>query len=262
MLSVVNIADRPAPGFAKNEVTTLQPFFAKYIKHGTGMPPLTFEEELDWDEILALVLYYRVLGSFYQTCGEVIPQENKATFDLVHHNMVRRIDLALKEATRLTALFATNGIKSVVVKGAGLGQTIHGDTYLRNSGDLDILAEELFLPQVHQILMQCGYQQSLADFFAEKKNVPNTFLPFFHYKTTPRLLSDYRQSFDGINFSIEVHSSFRGISNDKVYRLISNASDLPFNGGERAVFFESAQPSSFSGGQAQRPDERAHISGA
>ena len=98
MLSVVNITDRPAPSFAPREVAALRPFFVEYIKHGTDMPPLSFDRGLDWDEVLALVLYYRVLGPFYQTCHAAIPEESRATFDRVYQNMLRRIDLALKEA--------------------------------------------------------------------------------------------------------------------------------------------------------------------
>ncbi|XUY30468.1 nucleotidyltransferase family protein (plasmid) [Agrobacterium sp. rho-8.1] len=233
-----NITDRPRPSYKPSEVSFIRQFVCDYAQGGAAAMPRAIKPKTDWEELRALLIDFRIFTPFYSIYEQYIPTDMREIFQETHANIIGRLGVALEIAQSISQEAKTRNINHAFVKGAALAQVIHGDPTLRDSGDVDILIEQIKVPEMHFLLRKAGFRQILNDFFSDSSNIPNEDVPVPIYKTTPRLLSDFVKMVDGIKVKIEVHVEFRGISTDHQFRLFVYSSDQLCNGKIRRCLSE------------------------
>lgn len=123
------------------------------------------EENLDWQALLSLASYHRVLPLLYRSLKTTsleaqVPSDVAAYLRRALH-MTAGFNLSLlKELGRVLALFDAAGISVIAFKGPVLAQSVYGSLGLRPSWDLDLFIPEERYDEVEALLVQAGYRPS------------------------------------------------------------------------------------------------------
>ncbi|MBB3108570.1 hypothetical protein FHS18_000598 [Paenibacillus phyllosphaerae] len=129
-----------------------------------------FNSEMNWELFVRLVRHHRLYPVVYgdiQSIGErELPNFVIAELKEEYSRNTFKMFALTGEMDRVNKLFAENSIRSLILKGPPLAQTLFGDVSRRTSKDLDILVPVENFEQVNEILMQDGY-------IPKKKFVPD-----------------------------------------------------------------------------------------
>jgi hypothetical protein len=122
----------------------------------------------DWDYLLQGALKHGVFPSLYRrltdTCPEAVPPKVLAAWRRLYQVHARRNLRLTGELLKALALFESQGISAIPLKGPVLAQTAYGDPTLRQFADLDILVSRADIEKVRELLVAGGYRlpQSLT----------------------------------------------------------------------------------------------------
>ncbi len=116
----------------------------------------------DWDYLFQAALQHGVFPSLYRrladTCPEAAPPEVLAAWRRLYQGHARRNLRLTGELLQVLALFASQGISAIPLKGPVLAETAYGDTSLRQFADLDILVSRKDIGKVKELLLSQGYR--------------------------------------------------------------------------------------------------------
>ncbi|HEX2954449.1 MAG TPA: nucleotidyltransferase family protein [Bacillota bacterium] len=123
---------------------------------------------IDWDLFLKLSHHHRVDPLVYRTLcylqDGIIPETVLSALQTqCRKNAVQAVQMAAVTA-RLVTCFATNGIRTVVLKGPPLAQGLYGNVALRPSHDIDLLVWPEDLTTACTVLEKEGYRRIHPDF--------------------------------------------------------------------------------------------------
>jgi len=116
----------------------------------------------DWDYLFQGALKHGVFPSFYRrladTCPEAAPPKVLAAWRRLYQVHARRNLRLTGELLKVLALFESQGISAIPLKGPVLAETAYGDPTLRQFADLDILVSRADLEKVRELLVAGGYR--------------------------------------------------------------------------------------------------------
>jgi len=125
-------------------------------EHSANQP-----EAIDWNHFVQLAKHHRVYPTVYlhakKMDDERIPAEVMQAF---HHEYNRNTLQMLRltaEMKKICSLFDEHRIRTLMLKGPVLSETLYGDLSLRTCKDLDILVSHDDVEKAEQLLLQSGF---------------------------------------------------------------------------------------------------------
>ncbi|OCT11052.1 Renal dipeptidase [Paenibacillus pectinilyticus] len=119
--------------------------------------------DFDWDKFLKLTLHHRVYPELYRKLQTMktawVPSHMMDTLRKHYHNNAFQMLHLSAEMEQLSKSFATQMIRSLVLKGPVLAADLYGDISLRTSRDLDILVPIDDLDRVDDLLSKLNYEK-------------------------------------------------------------------------------------------------------
>lgn len=213
---------------------------------GQGLPVKAENIEpqtLNGDEFNRLIRYHRMLPVIFpiikQTVEQSLPplvsQTHAAGLILQYEAHKRFIQNINSEAGRLLHLLHQKGIPVVLLKGPLLARRYYGDSIHRHQGDIDLLAREKDIGNLHRLLTEQGYHTPFDYLF---RRPVHKSLYFSFDNQVPYILKSSR-------VRVEIHS-----------RLFNNRHLLPI---PPEILFDRAQEDSFEGAAVKTLDTMDNI---
>lgn len=120
------------------------------------------KSNLEWDYFFDLALFHRVYPIVYKNIVKLdlkeVPKDilGRLRFRTNKNNL--QMMKITAELVKVTALFDTEGIKSISVKGPALALKLYKNLNYRPSRDLDILIKEKDIKKAEKLLVDLGYK--------------------------------------------------------------------------------------------------------
>lgn len=131
---------------------------------GDSRPRAALSGGTDWDYLLQGAFKHRVFPSLYRrladTCPEAAPPEVLAAWGRLYQAQARYNLRLTGDLLQVLALFESQGITAIPLKGPVLAETAYGDLALRQFVDLDILVRRADMEKVRELLVAGGYRSS------------------------------------------------------------------------------------------------------
>lgn len=136
---------------------------------------------IDWCRFLSLVEKHQVTPVVWRNLQRLaghVPACVLAKLDLAYAANAGHVLEQAAELTTLVKQLNAEGIPHMVLKGLAVAVTLYGDATLRQSGDIDLLVNEVRLPRVGQLLIDLGYREVRAErmLTAAQNYIQNKFL--------------------------------------------------------------------------------------
>ncbi len=159
--------------------------------------------QLNWDYVITTAELNSVIPLIAKSINlhykENIPVDVVETVSGINRETAVSNLIKLKEFSNINRQLNETGIKTVVLKGPGLGADIYGDISLRQFGDLDILINKDYLAKAVNVLQSNGYEYSF-DYTNDQVEI---------YKKSPLYLTDQDMHYSFFNpvkkIYIELH---------------------------------------------------------
>lgn len=163
------------------------------------------DQPLDFNLFKNLVERHRLSGPVYKSLKlhlkNRIPETELASMESLSRLNTLKTLRNISSIITLSNAFSENGIKHLLLKGAGLGHFLYGNAALRHSGDIDILIHENQFPEASAILKSLSYEQ------VEPR-----------WDLTPETLQKYKQLYHHVTFRssetrsvVELHWRFSSV---------------------------------------------------
>lgn len=129
-----------------------------------GTPPLSapIEEEVDWNLLLQLAAWHRVMPLLYRSLrgapSQAVPESVLTQIEAYVRAAAGNSLFLTGELLRLLKRFEAQGIPAIPFKGSALAFFLYGDPALRQFNDLDILLHQEDLPAAKTLMLSLGYQ--------------------------------------------------------------------------------------------------------
>ncbi|MGB6200288.1 MAG: nucleotidyltransferase family protein, partial [Candidatus Acidiferrales bacterium] len=122
-------------------------------------------EELDWDELTALLLSHQIVPSFYRRLHAIAPGcaagGIRSYLEWMTQDLAKRSILFLGEMLRLLSAFEANGILLIPYKGIVQSWLAYRDLAQRTCLDLDFALRQRDIPRAGELLENLGYESWL-----------------------------------------------------------------------------------------------------
>ena len=114
------------------------------ISNGQSQLDQVLLPALNWDRILKLAEYHRLLPSLHASVrkNSAVPHSIRSAIDARFKKHVTRLLRFSAELSRITREFEDRGIQVLAHKGPALSQLLYGDPAIRQFGDLDFLVRD------------------------------------------------------------------------------------------------------------------------
>jgi hypothetical protein len=149
------VARTPVPAPPDGEAAAL---YRLIRVDGPGVPDDNFT---GWDTVLQTAgeeqvaqLVWSVLRGLPSRSSLAVPQ---AVLGYAHRGAEERADDAYRQLAEILRALRQNGLKTVIMKGAGLARFTYADPALRPFGDLDLLIRPEDIDPTHRVLGDLGY---------------------------------------------------------------------------------------------------------
>ncbi len=131
------------------------------------------EKELDWSEVLRLAAWHRVSALLFlhfrsrKLAGQ-LPRKSFRKLQFVYlKNQVRYRSLQ-ENLRKVLAALDSEGLPTIVLKGAALAETVYPDAALRPMADIDILIEEHNLDRADDVIRSLGYSSGYSRWIQQR----------------------------------------------------------------------------------------------
>lgn len=117
---------------------------------------------LEWDSILETVILHGLSMSLYRnlrkiTQDHLIPSGFMEKLRQRYYANTMRNLLFYSELERVLKSFQNEGIKTIILKGAMLAETVYPSIALRSMGDIDLLIHKDDLDRAEKRILEFGY---------------------------------------------------------------------------------------------------------
>jgi len=117
---------------------------------------------LDWDGMLETVISHGLSMSLYRNLNKInqnhlIPSGFMEKLRQTYYVNAKRNMLLYSELEQVLKSFQNDGIKTIVLKGAMLAETVYPNIALRSMGDIDLLIHKDDLDRAEKRILELGY---------------------------------------------------------------------------------------------------------
>jgi hypothetical protein len=132
---------------------------SSHKRHANRIPQI-LARPIDWDRMLGLVDYHRVVPQVYRELSafsHLVPAEQLDALRLRYQDNARKTLWFTAELVGMLNHLESAGIEALPYKGPVLAETLYGEVTQRQFGDLDILILLSDVPKAKATLLRLGY---------------------------------------------------------------------------------------------------------
>jgi hypothetical protein len=186
-------------------------------------------KDLNWEEILQISLRHKVLPIIYKALYNHIPAKYQAAFEQKYFDIIKKVDIRLRELGRILQLAQQKNIDIILLKGPALAEIIYGDIYTRQFGDLDLLVTEDNMEKMFYLLSDIGFAQETG--FDKNTNRYNIIdKPVFKYGSGFHEFQCIKDVGDNVYIFVEVKRASSAIPLKHISDFFENVRNINING--------------------------------
>ena len=138
-------------------MTKEKSFFIQLITDHLTKSPTEPCGDMGWYEIFELAKLHQVEGIVFYQCKTFIPEEMRGLFESAYYSTLYNYSARQYALKQILSSLEEKGIPCFLIKGLEVS-LYYPRPALRTMGDLDVVVHREDRPEVHKILLACGFK--------------------------------------------------------------------------------------------------------